>query len=60
MMRRFVLAPGVCLIALILTAAATAAEPPEKPELFLDSGKQSIDDCVQAVVKMLRDAGIIK
>ena len=34
-------------------------EAPENPEVFLDSGKQNIEECVAAVVKMLKEKDII-
>jgi len=41
------------------TGISSPYEAPEKPELRVDTGSQSLEACVELVIKHLREAGVI-
>ena len=42
------------------TGISSPYEAPEKPELSLDTGAQSLDQCVAAVINLLEERGVLK
>ncbi len=42
------------------TGISAPYEPPERPELVLETSKQSVEECAQAVLDCLRKRGIVK
>ena len=41
------------------TGISSPYEPPETPELRIDTGRQSLEDCVQRVLAHLQTVGVI-
>jgi len=41
------------------TGISSPYEPPENPDLVLDTGNDSLDDCVEKVISLLHQRGVI-